>query len=113
MYAPLPSFRTKKTLPFVHVGIDFAGPIMVRANITSRSNAQVKAYICLFLCATSRAVHLELTLDLNTDTFINAFKRFVARRGTPTLIYSDNGTTFISAAKSVATHINGDKIVMK
>ena len=106
-FALLPLFRIEKTFPFVNIGIDFAGPFLVKANITSRGKANVKAYICLFTCATSRAIHLEITLDLTTSTFLDAFKRFVATRGTPSLIYTDNGKTFECAAKCIAKKING------
>ena len=103
----MPDFRTEKTLPFINIGIDFAGPFSTKANITSRSQAQIKTYICLFVCATSRAIHLELSLDLTTESFIETFCRFTSIRGVPNLIYTDNGKTFESASKSLAKFING------
>ena len=106
-FAPLPSFRSEKTLPFVNIGIDFAGPFLVKANLTSRSQANLKAYICLFVCAGSRAIHLEITLDLLTESFIEALRRFIAVRGVPNLIYSDNGKTFEGASKLVSKTLNG------
>ena len=106
-YAPLPKFRCEAVLPFVNIGIDFAGPFYVKANLTSRSQAKLKCYICLFVCATSRALHLELAMDLTTSAFLDIFNRFSARRGLPNLIYSDNGKTFESAAKIIAKSING------
>ena len=54
-----------------------------------------KVYIALFTCATSRAVHLELVPSLTAESFIKALARFKGRRGTPTLIVSDNGKTFL------------------
>ena len=106
-FAPLPAFRCEKTLPFVNIGIDFAGPFLVKANLTSRSEAKLKAYICLFVCASSRAIHLEMTLDLVTDSFVEALRRFIAIRGVPSVICSDNGRTFEGASKFVAKFING------
>lgn len=50
-----------------------------------------KAYICLFTCAIYRVVHLELTTSLSTKGFLEALRRFIARRGSPSIIYSDNG----------------------
>jgi hypothetical protein len=57
-----------------------------------------KAYLALFACSLTRGVHLELVKSLETEEFLKSFKRFVARRGRPTLVYSDNGTTFKAAA---------------
>ena len=103
----LPQFRVDQKLPFVNIGIDFAGPLQVKANLTVRSRTMIKAYICLITCAVTRAVHLEMTLDLTTQSFLQAFRRFVARRGTPSVIYTDNGTTFTSASKLIASRISG------
>ena len=55
---------------------------------------QEKRYGCLFTCLVTRAVHLEVAKSLETDSFINALRRFIARRGPPSDIYSDNGTNF-------------------
>ena len=51
-------------------------------------------YVCLFSCAVVRAIHLELTDSLTTKDLFLAFKRFYARRGLPTMIYSNNATKF-------------------
>lgn len=53
----------------------------------------------MFICLTSRAIHLELVSDLSAEQFLKAFKRFVGRRGIPSEMHSDNGTNFIKAAK--------------
>ena len=106
-FAPLPDFRCDRVLPFAHIGIDFAGPFSVKANLTWRSNAYLKAYICLFVCASSRALHLEITLDLSTDSFLETFRRFVAVRGAPNTIYTDNGKNFEASSKLISTTING------
>ena len=60
-----------------------------------------KSYVCLFTCAATRAVHLELVTSLSVETFICAFRRFCARRGLPALIITDNAKTFKSASKEV------------
>ena len=55
-----------------------------------------KAYICLFLCATTRAVHLEVVENLTATSFIMCLRRLAAAKGIPTLILSDNHKTFIA-----------------
>ena len=57
----------------------------------------IKAYICLFVCLTLKVVHLELVFNLTTEEFIVALHRFVARRGHPSLTWSNHGTNFIGA----------------
>ncbi|XP_065204375.1 uncharacterized protein LOC135834427 [Planococcus citri] len=53
---------------------------------------------CLHKCLTcTRAVHVELIEDLTTEAFLATFERFVARRGLPHTVYSDNATNFVSA----------------
>ena len=90
----LPEFRTDEGPPFVNIGLDFAGPLYIRG---AQGNTS-KSYICLFTCASTRAVHLELTESLDTESFLRAFRRFTARRGLPKLILSDNAKTFKSAS---------------
>jgi hypothetical protein len=58
-----------------------------------------KAYVALFTCSTTRAVHLELCEDLSARQFQLALKLFIARRGTPQLIVSDNAQTFQATKK--------------
>ena len=87
--APLPSTRTQGTTPFEVVGVDFAGPIRYK-----KGKSEKKAYLALFACSLCRAVHLELTTSLEANEFIAVLKKFIARRGRPRLVYSDNGSTF-------------------
>ena len=92
---PLPACRVSEDPPFSNTGIDFAGPLYVK------NNSKQKTYICLYTCASTRAVHLELTEDLSVRTFLLAFRRFTSRRGLPQRLLSDNAKTFKSAAKEV------------
>ncbi|XP_038162876.1 uncharacterized protein LOC119797746 [Cyprinodon tularosa] len=87
--APLPKDRITESPPFEITGVDFAGPLYVKTQ-----NSMTKAYIALFTCAVTRAVHLELVSDLSTENFLLALKRFVSRRGLCKVIYSDNAKTF-------------------
>jgi len=74
----------------------FAGPLYVK-NIYQSKGEMYKCYIALFTCASTRAVHLELTPDLSPTSFLRALRRFFGRRGLPTLFISDNGKTFKDA----------------
>ena len=48
-----------------------------------------KVYVCLFTCAVSRAVHLEIVTDLSVETFLQAFRRFSSRKSLPKILVSD------------------------
>ena len=112
--APLPASRL--TLPlraFERIGTDFAGPFFTKQG---RGKSRMKRYLCLFTCLATRAVHLEMAYSLDTDSFINAFIRMTARRGTPSYVISDNGTNFVGAEKEMREKINEldkEKIVKK
>ena len=96
--APLPEVRLGSSLRcFACCGVDFAGPFVVK--ITRKVSA--KRYLCLFTCASTRAVHLEVAFSLDTASFLNAFSRMVARRGKPDVVISDNGTSFTSAYREL------------
>lgn len=91
----LPSNRVKPFRAFQNSGVDFCGPIFVVSKI--RSNVIQKVYIALFVCFSTKAVHLEVVTDLSTPAFVAALRRFFCRRGKCANIYSDNATNFIGA----------------
>lgn len=93
-FAPLPIERVSLSRPFDNVGVDFAGPLYC---YDDKSDAS-KVYVAIFTCAAVRAVHLELTRSLSTDNFLMALRRFIGRRGVPTMILSDDARTFRRAA---------------
>lgn len=93
--ADLPTSRTTITYAFDTVGVDFAGPFIVKSKIRCRTFTN--SYLALFICFTTKAVHLEKVDSLSTDNFVATLKRFIARRGCPSVISSDNGTNFIGA----------------
>ena len=100
--ADLPAARLEPHAPpFTNVGIDFFGPFYVTVK-----RSQVKRYGCLFNCLTSRAVHLEMTYSLDTQSFLCAFSRFVARRGKPRTVFSDNGTNLTRGCKELKEEIS-------
>lgn len=82
--------------PFNQTGVDYAGPFNIREK-WGRGKRLLKSYIALFICLSTKAIHLELVLDLSTESFIAALKRFISRRGNITDIYSDNATNFVGA----------------
>lgn len=95
---PLVKSRVSETHPFQVTGVDFTGALFVRT-----PNGEHKVYICLFTCAVSRAIHLEIVSDLTVESFLYAFRRFAGRRSVPRLLLSDNGSTFLAAAEELKT----------
>ena len=72
--------------------------------------SELKVYVCLFTCAFTQAIHLELTKSLNVEQFLLAFRRFVSHRGLPVTVWSDNAKTFKSTAKELQGIIWSPKI---
>ncbi|XP_018368261.1 PREDICTED: uncharacterized protein LOC108764467, partial [Trachymyrmex cornetzi] len=76
----LPMHRVTPSRPFSSTGVDFCGPIYIREG--SRKNSKrIKTFVAVFVCMVTKAAHLEVVSNLTTDAFLNAFKRFIARRG--------------------------------
>ena len=92
----LPASRTTPDHVFTTTGIDFAGPFTLKLGHTRRP-VLVKAYLAIFVCFCTRAVHLEAVSDLTTETFLAALRRFIARRGLPRDLHTDNGSNFLGA----------------
>jgi len=98
---PLPPDRVRDATVFEIIGIDFAGPLILRGG--------GKGWICVFTCAVYRAVHFELASSLSTKDFFECLRRFIARRGRPRVIYYDNGTNFTGAA-NILNKLEWEKI---
>lgn len=94
--ASLPKDRVLISRPFDKVGVDFGGPFTVKASKLRKAQL-VKSYIAIFVCMTTKAVHIELVSDLSTDSFLMTLKRFISRRGNPSIIFSDNASNFLGA----------------
>lgn len=97
-----PAYRLRQAIPFTFTGVDYAGYFNIKASIR-KNTPYVKKYIALFICLTTRAIHLALDSDLSTTQFLKAFKRFISRRGIPKEMHSDNGTNFVGAARELKT----------
>ncbi|XP_011858442.1 PREDICTED: uncharacterized protein LOC105555996 [Vollenhovia emeryi] len=92
----LPAVRVNISRPFYNCGVDYCGPFLVRDRIR-RNSKKYKAYVAIFICMVTKAVHIELVEDLTTEAFLAALKRFIARRGKVKNMYSDNGRNFVGA----------------
>ena len=90
--ADLPQERCTEAAPFTYCGVD-----MFESLIIKERRSELKRYGALFTCFSSRAVHIEVTNSLDSDSFILALRRFMARRGTARSIQSDNETNFVGA----------------
>ncbi|UYV68500.1 hypothetical protein LAZ67_5004512 [Cordylochernes scorpioides] len=89
----LPEDRVRDAAVFEIVGVDLTGHLILKN--------KKKAWIVIFTCAVYRGVHLELVTSLSMEAFLQAFRRFIARRGRPLTVYSDNGTNFKGMANAL------------
>nr|XP_012145447.1 PREDICTED: uncharacterized protein LOC100881684 [Megachile rotundata] len=95
-----PKERVTFTRPFLKIGVDYCGPFFIKEK-KFRNTKKIKSYVSVFVCLTTKAIHLELVGDLTTDSFIAALRRLFARRGKATDIYSDNATNFVGANRTL------------
>ena len=95
--APLPETRTTRSRPFTHIGIDYMGPLHVSNNPAPTD----KVWICLMTCFATRAIHLELVTSLSSLEFLQALRRFSARRGPPLSVLVDNGSQFRPVQRAI------------
>lgn len=90
----LPVARLSVGRPFLHTGVDFASLFILMESL--RRNARTyKAYLCIFVCMTVKAVHLAHVTSLTTEGFLDALEQFISRRGLCQHIYSNCGTNFV------------------
>ena len=105
----LPQDRVGDHPPFDVTGIDFAGPLY--ASNPSSPKESNKVYICLFTCGVNHAIHLESTVDLTAESFLQAFRRFASRRGLPSKMISDNAKTFTASAREVKKMLRSTEVL--
>ena len=94
--ADLPRDRVEPAPPFTHCGVDYFGPWYIKDG-----RKEVKRYGVIFTCLSSRAVHLETAVSMDTDSFINALRRFISIRGPIRTLRSDQGINFIGAQREL------------
>lgn len=108
MMADLPAARVTPSRPFSKTGVDFAGPFKLKT-ILARGTRHYKAYAAIFVCFSTRAVHLEAVSGLTTQAFLAALERFSSTRGKPSDIYSDCGTNFVGADRQLTDFLQWTK----
>ena len=97
---PLPSVRTRQCRPF-----EVTGALHIKT-----PDGSGKVYVCLFTCSVTKAIHLEIVNDLSVEKFLQALRRFAARKSLPRTMLSDNASTYEAAAVELARLINSDRM---
>ncbi|XP_065082000.1 uncharacterized protein LOC135704456 [Ochlerotatus camptorhynchus] len=98
----LPNYRITPSPVFSNTGVDYAGPVYLKEVGPGRKKTEYKAYIVVFICLATKAIHIEVVSNLTAENFIASLQRFISRRGMVTNMYSDNGTTFVGANHELA-----------
>ena len=107
--------KDQRSGAFEIVGVDFAGPIKYH----KLSQVEGKAYLVLYTCSLTRALHLEVLPNLETSAFLGSLKCLVARRGRPAKVFSDDERSFVGAARwfkqvqshaKVHSHLSSERI---
>lgn len=96
----LPKYRITPNRPFLNSGVDFAGPFDIK-KFKGRCQSSYKSYFAIFVCFSTKAVHLEVVIDLSSSAFVAAYRRFISRRGICKNLHSDCGSNFIGAKGAV------------
>ncbi|XP_028394878.1 uncharacterized protein LOC114519022 [Dendronephthya gigantea] len=102
----LPKERTEGEIPFEVTGVDYAGPIYYKRD----GGADRKAYMIIYTCSLTRGLHLEILPDMSCEEFLMSLKRFIAARGRPKKIISDNGKTFVAASRWIKKIERNEKL---
>ena len=96
MMGQLPATRVDRTMCFIHTGVDYAGPIKLKRGNPRRPTI-LKAYLSIFVCLATKAIHIEVVSSAITEALIAALQRFSDISGLPKHIYSDHGPNFVGA----------------
>ncbi|XP_057297390.1 uncharacterized protein LOC130627797 [Hydractinia symbiolongicarpus] len=90
----LPKSRLSNHHPFKHTGLDYAGSLYVR-NVY-HGGSMYKAWVFLFTCTSTRALHLDLVPNASSSGCIRSLRQYFSERCIPSEIISDNGSQFIA-----------------
>ena len=107
----MPNIRVNDSVAFYGTGVDYLGPLYCKGiydvNSLEDDYGLFKCYVVLYTCASTRGVVLELVPDTSSKYFVYSFQKFIARRGCPGELLSDNGTVFTSQeTQRYASHRN-------
>ena len=94
--ADTPKDGVSEALTFIYCGVDLFGPFLLNVR-----QSQLKRYGALFTCPVSRAVHIEVVATMQTDLFIMALRRMIARRSNIRSVRGDNGTNFMGTYNDI------------
>ena len=86
---------------FFHTGLDYAGPLYLKEGYVRRP-VKIKAWMAVYVCFYTKAVHLDLVKDATSDSLVASLSRFCSRRCLPLTIHSDNGSTMIGAKNELS-----------
>lgn len=96
--ADLPPDRVRGERSFIGTATDFGGPFYIKSSNLRNAKIQ-KCFLCIFICLSTKAVHLEVVSQLSVEAFVAALTRFTSRRGVPHVIRSDCGTNYTGTDK--------------
>ena len=96
----LPKDRLVFDRPFLRTGVDYCGPFYIKEK-RFRNRNKVKVHAAIFVCFATKVLHIELVSDLTSEAFLAALRRFFARRGKSSDLYSDNATNFQEAKREI------------
>ena len=99
--AELPMRRVTDSPPFTYSGVDMFSPFIIK-----EARKELKRYGAMFTSLASRAMHIKITNSMETDSYILALRRFIARRGNVRSITSDNGLNFVVADNELKKAFN-------
>ena len=109
MMSDLPIVRIEdKVTPFTKTGVDYSKPFSIKL-----FQRPVKRWICVFTYLSVRAVHMKIVQSRDTQSCLDAVHRFIARRGKPKTVFSDNGKNFVGEANEFKATFNQSEIQRK
>ena len=99
--ADLPKDRFQEAAPFTYCAFDMFGPFKIKVK-----RSEVKRYVAMFTCLASRAIHIEVSHSMTTDSLIQALRRLIATRGNVRQIRSDNGPNLVGVEQELIHAFN-------